>query len=323
MAKPSKENIFQRLIISFCILIILFILFGLFSLNDMRTTSKLTRSIYDYPFAVSKASLHSYASILKIHRSMKDIVLFNLSSKINASIEEVNEHEQQVYKYLDIIKNNILDDEGRILEEEARKLFNDSKPIRKEVIELVRNGQREAAANILIGKGADHLAKLESKILALTDYAQSNASVFMQNVEKVHSKMNTLLIVFLIIGIISSFLIAFFTIKRTITAERSIKENEALLDATQRLTKVGGWKWDVEKQTMFWTNEVYRIHDFDPSKFTQGSTEHIERGVDCYDPEDRPMILSAFRECAEKGQAYDLEFPFTTAMSRRIWIRTV
>jgi PAS domain S-box-containing protein len=323
MAKQSKENIFQRLIISYCILIILFILFGLLSLSDMRTASKLTRTIYDHPFIVSTASLRSDVSIAKIHRSMKDIVLFNFSSKINASIEAVKEEEQQVFKYLDIVKNRILGDEGKILEEEARQLFSDWKPIRKEVIELVRKGQREKAAKITMGKGADHVIKLESKILALTDYARNKASVFMQNAEKVHSRMHTTLIAFLIIGVILSSLVAFFTIKQIIAVERSIKESEALLDETQQLTKVGGWKWEIKKQTMFWTNEVYRIHDFQPSEFPQDSKEHIERSLECYDPEDRPVLMAAFRECAEKGQAYDFEFPFTTALGRRIWIRTV
>ncbi len=106
-------------------------------------------------------------------------------------------------------------------------------------------------------------------------------------------------------------------------SEKTLQRSEALLNATQQLTKVGGWEWDVEKQTMFWTDEVYRIHDFQPSEFTPGSTKHIERGIECYDPEDRPVILEAFKNCAEKGQAYDLEFLFTTATGRRIWIRTV
>jgi len=110
--------------------------------------------------------------------------------------------------------------------------------------------------------------------------------------------------------------------KRKRMAE-ALQRSEALLNATEQLSKVGGWEWNIEKQSMFWTNEVYRIHEFEPSEFTQSSTEHIERGVECYDIEDRPVIMAAFRRCAEKGQAYDLEFPFTTAMGRRIWIRTV
>lgn len=106
-------------------------------------------------------------------------------------------------------------------------------------------------------------------------------------------------------------------------AEKMLQRSEALLNATQQLSKVGGWEWDVKNQTMFWTDEVYRIHDFQPSKFTPGSIEHIERSIECYDPEDRPVIMEAFRNCAENGQAYNLEFSLTTPMGRKIWIQTV
>jgi len=49
---------------------------------------------------------------------------------------------------------------------------------------------------------------------------------------------------------------------------------------------------------------------------------HINRGIKCYDPDDCPVILEAFKNCAEKGQSYDLEFPFTKVTGERIWIRT-
>jgi len=45
---------------------------------------------------------------------------------------------------------------------------------------------------------------------------------------------------------------------------------------------------------MFWTDEVYRIHDLNPGQFTNGSTEHIDKGLECYEPKDRPVILDAF-----------------------------
>jgi len=105
--------------------------------------------------------------------------------------------------------------------------------------------------------------------------------------------------------------------------EKELQRSEALLKTTEQLTKVGGWEWDVEKQTMFWTDEVYRIHDFQQSEFPPGSTEHIEQSIECYDPKDRPVIMEAFRNCVEKGQSYDLEFPFNTVKGRRIWIRTI
>ncbi|MBU2552075.1 MAG: PAS domain S-box protein, partial [Proteobacteria bacterium] len=105
-------------------------------------------------------------------------------------------------------------------------------------------------------------------------------------------------------------------------AEEALRENQALLNATQRLTKIGGWEWDVAARTMTWTDEVYRIHDMEPDEITPLSPEHIDRSLACYDPADRAAILAAFERCAEECLPYEFELPFTTAKGRRLWIRT-
>jgi PAS domain S-box-containing protein len=101
------------------------------------------------------------------------------------------------------------------------------------------------------------------------------------------------------------------------------KRNESLLRTTQRLAHIGGWEWNVEKQTMFWTEEMYLIHDFEPEDFVPGTQEHATRSLECYLPEDRPVIQDFFQKCVEKGQPYDLEFYFTTAKGRQLWIRAI
>ncbi|MET0122395.1 MAG: response regulator, partial [Candidatus Thiodiazotropha sp. 6PLUC9] len=100
--------------------------------------------------------------------------------------------------------------------------------------------------------------------------------------------------------------------------DEALRKSEALLNATQRLSKVGGWEYDVKTKVFFWTDELYSIHELpnDPS------TDHLKLGLDCYDPKDRPVILKAFQNAYEKGEPYDLEFPFTTIKGRRLWIRT-
>ena len=105
-------------------------------------------------------------------------------------------------------------------------------------------------------------------------------------------------------------------------AEVALKAIGDLLDATQRIAKVGGWEWDVVRQEMAWSDQTYLIHGFEPGEFTAGSPELIQRSLACYDPDDRPKIERAFLKCVEEGEAYTLEFPLNTVQDCRIWIQT-
>ncbi len=76
-----------------------------------------------------------------------------------------------------------------------------------------------------------------------------------------------------------------------------LRESEDLLNASQRLSMVGGWAWNLETQSMYWTEETYRIHEFAQGEIEAGSTEHINMSTECYRPEDRSLVTAAFRRC--------------------------
>lgn len=105
-------------------------------------------------------------------------------------------------------------------------------------------------------------------------------------------------------------------------AQEELAKSEALLNMTQRLSRIGGWQWDVAQGVMTWTRELYRLHGFSPDQFEPGSPEHIGSSQACYDPEDRELIRRAFENCATLGLAYDLELGFTPIGKERIRVRT-
>lgn len=111
-------------------------------------------------------------------------------------------------------------------------------------------------------------------------------------------------------------------ITRRKETEEDLLRNERLLNDTQKLTRIGGWEWDVKKGTMFWTDEVYRIHGWEPGEIEPGSEEHIRKSSACYEPEARPIVLEAFQQCIEEGVPYELELPFTTVKGESRWVRT-
>jgi CheY-like chemotaxis protein len=101
-------------------------------------------------------------------------------------------------------------------------------------------------------------------------------------------------------------------------AEEALRKREALLNMTQKLSRVGGWEYNVDSEELFWTEETYRIHEIpkDPD------IDHVQTSLMCYRPEDRPIIMNAFRQAYEKGEPYDFEFPFITYKGGHLWIRT-
>ncbi len=113
------------------------------------------------------------------------------------------------------------------------------------------------------------------------------------------------------------------TLKTTIAEGEELHKTQTLLKQTQKLAKLGGWRWDIKAQKMFWTDETYQIHGIDPADIEAGAEEHIESGIRCYDEKDRPIIEEAFQKCAKDGIAYDIEVPFTTLKGKRLWVRTV
>jgi signal transduction histidine kinase/DNA-binding response OmpR family regulator len=101
-------------------------------------------------------------------------------------------------------------------------------------------------------------------------------------------------------------------------AEEKSRKSEALLNATQRLSKIGGWEYDIEANKHYWTEELYAIHEIE----TNSEIDFIQESLNCYEPNDRPLIMAAFDGACKEGKAYDLEFPFTTTKGNHLWIRT-
>ena len=105
-------------------------------------------------------------------------------------------------------------------------------------------------------------------------------------------------------------------------AYNGLLQREALLNASQALTHVGAWEWDLNTKKMFWTDEVYRIHGMIPGVLEPGSEEHIAQSMACYEEQDRQIIDEAFKRVQNLGEPYDLELRFKSRDGKSKWIRT-
>ncbi len=133
----------QKFPLSYFLITLIFIVTGIFTINGLYVLGKLTRSSYEHPLVVSNTSLHAAFDITKMHRSMKDAVLADSSGELESALNGVAESEQRVYQDFDIIRKYIFGEEGKALEKQTRQLFENWKPIRENVVILLKSGNKK------------------------------------------------------------------------------------------------------------------------------------------------------------------------------------
>ena len=65
-----------------------------------------------------------------------------------------------------------------------------------------------------------------------------------------------------------------------------LRRSESYLAEAQKLTHTGSWAWNVRSGALFWSQEIFRIYDFDPSTIGPTWEQFLQR----VHPEDRPQI---------------------------------
>jgi hypothetical protein len=237
----SENTVKYKLSLGFFIVIVLFVSFGVISLREVHTVGRLTKMIYKHPLVVSNAALNAGINMTKMHRSMKDVILSMSLNELHKASNDVNKFEQLVYEQLDVIREMIIGAEGRNLEKRTRQLFVDWKPIREEVFLLFHSGRKDEAALITKGRGADHVAKLEDKMLELTSYARKKADSFMQLAERSQSRVENISVLLVLVGVFLSAFIAFFAVRHVLKVEKVLlHERNELQKALSEIKTLSG-----------------------------------------------------------------------------------
>lgn len=96
----------------------------------------------------------------------------------------------------------------------------------------------------------------------------------------------------------------------------ALRRNQALLEMTERIGKVGGWDLDLASKRLTWTTQTKLLHDVGPEY-----RPTLQEAIEFYAPEARPIVRAAVDEGIDKGTGWDLELPFITATNRRLWVR--
>ena len=86
-------------------------------------------------------------------------------------------------------------------------------------------------------------------------------------------------------------------------SEEALHKSEASLREAQRLSNIGSWDLDLQKNRLFWSDESYRIFEIKPSEFGIS----YEAFLTTIHPDDREMVNTAYTESVKNRKPYAID----------------
>ncbi len=253
--KIGNLNIGWRLGGGFLFVIILALIAGFVSINAMQKLAGLTRDLYDHPMTVGNAVRDIRMNITAMHRSMKDVALANNIDDIRTAAAIVDAREKETVKLFNIVLDRFLGDKQVV--RDSLKEFTGWKLIRDEVIRLMIDGKRQAAADITRGRGAMHIDHLLVDINSMIDFANRKGEGFYKSARDTRERV--IMFTIIITGMIFLISIAVAVlITRSITVPineivNNVKEiargNFERIIKTTRTDEVGGLARSINEMT--------------------------------------------------------------------------
>ncbi|MCK4663264.1 MAG: PAS domain-containing protein [Bacteroidales bacterium] len=87
-----------------------------------------------------------------------------------------------------------------------------------------------------------------------------------------------------------------------IRVEEALRKSETRFNEAQRLTQIGSWELDLVTNTLYWSNEIYRMFDLEPKQF--GATYEVF--LDNIHPDDRAFVDKAYTESVKNKKPYNI-----------------
>lgn len=96
-----------------------------------------------------------------------------------------------------------------------------------------------------------------------------------------------------------------------------LKKRDRLIREATEMAMAGAWEVDPETDQVYWTDEVYDIHEL-----PRQCPVALQEAIHFYPQESRTEIEHALKRATEQGEGYDLELSFVNANGRKRRVRT-
>jgi PAS domain S-box-containing protein len=85
--------------------------------------------------------------------------------------------------------------------------------------------------------------------------------------------------------------------------EEELEQSERDLAEAQRVARLGNWKWDLVKDEVSWSSELFRILGYDPEKDEASK----DAGLDRVHPDDRPVVEDCLTALISDGEPLSID----------------
>jgi PAS domain S-box-containing protein len=120
-------------------------------------------------------------------------------------------------------------------------------------------------------------------------------------------------------GKITGMIFSIRNISKRKAVEHNLAESDQFLLDTGRLARVGGWKLELPKGEVYWSQVTREIHDEDPDREIT-----LDLGLTYYpEGEHRNKIQSVVAQSIEQGDPFDEELEMITPKGNRKWVRVL
>ena len=237
MKTLNNIKIKTRMIIALSAIVSFFVLFGAVTLYEVSLLSELTTTLYEHPLRVSNAALAASLEAIKMQWSMKNVILSESEIERQDATHRIWSSEEEVYHQLDIVRQQILGDEGKKLENETRKAFQNWKSIRDEIITHAYNGDKKSALKISRERGGDYVQSLEQQFSSLTAYARNKADGFIKEAESVGRQILYTILGFILCMALLSAIIGYLLLSSIISSISGLRDTMAEITKSGELSR--------------------------------------------------------------------------------------
>ena len=184
--KYKNYSIKKRNTVSFRAIIAMMSLFMILSLSTLSNVGSLSEKIYNGSYVTNETVWQMRVNLQALDKYTSRAIIEKDITKKNEYIKIADEHAESLKKNMNSIKGRLEEDDSidTNLINEFNKYMDESAIERQKVVELIRNGHNEEAANMLTTTYADTIDSAREVLEKIGDNTTASAEEFLKRSDR-------------------------------------------------------------------------------------------------------------------------------------------